>query len=159
MGSSRMMLIFALLIAAGFATAPARAQDAAKIVQDRQALMKEQGGDMGAIKAFLDDKADQAKAAAAATDLTQTMGKIPAVFPEGMTEPAPAADAKYAVKPEVASDRKGFLDQRDIAAGKADALLVAVKGGDKPTIQAAFADMGKNGCGGCHGKFREEIKK
>ena len=30
---------------------------------------------------------------------------------------------------------------------------------DKAKIQEAFADLGKNGCGGCHGKFREEIKK
>ena len=38
-------------------------------------------------------------------------------------------------------------------------LLAAVKTGDKAAIQTAFGDMGKNGCGACHGKFREEIKQ
>ena len=32
----------------------------------------------------------------------------------------------------------------------------AVKGGDKTAITAAFGDMGKNGCGGCHEPYREK---
>jgi cytochrome c556 len=36
---------------------------------------------------------------------------------------------------------------------------VAVNGGDKSAIEAAFADLGKNGCGGCHTTFREKIAK
>ena len=48
---------------------------------------------------------------------------------------------------------------RGTAAEKANALVTAIKGGDQAAIQAAFSDLGKNGCGGCHEKFREEIKK
>ena len=103
------------------------------------------------------NKGDEAKATAAASDLPQTMAKLPDVFPQGSSQPSP--DGKYAPKAEIWSDWKGFLEQRDVAATKSQALLAALKGGDKPAIQAAFGDMGKNGCGGCHGKFREEIKK
>ena len=41
------------------------------------------------------------------------------------------------------------------ALSKAQALDAAVKTGDKAQIQTAFADIGKNGCNGCHDAFRE----
>lgn len=158
MRSSLKLLALGAMLAIGAANSPgALAVDKDQVIKDRQALMKAQGGDMGAVKGYLDDKADLAKATSAATDLTQTMKKIPDVFPPGTEGPNP--EGKFAPKPEVWSDWKGFLAARDTAAGKADALVVAVKGGDKAAIQAAFADLGKNGCGACHGKFREELKK
>jgi cytochrome c556 len=156
MKSLPVALALALFVAPGFATTSAQAQSE-KLIQDRQALMKEQGADMGAIKGYLDDKNDLAKATAAADDLPKTMVKLPDVFPPGSGGPNP--EGKYETKPEIWSDWKGFLEQRDTAAKKADALLVAVKSGDKATIQTAFADLGKEGCGGCHQKFRAEIKK
>lgn len=151
--------LLALAAAAIMATISAGAQavDKDQVIKDRQALMKEQGGDMGAVKGFLDGKNDQAKATSAATDLTATMKKIPDVFPAGTGGPSP--DGKYTTKPEIWSDAKGFEAARATAADKANALLAAVKGGDKTAIQTAFGDLGKNGCGGCHGKFREEVKK
>jgi cytochrome c556 len=143
------------IVAANSTGAPAADKD--QVIKDRQSLMKAQGADLGAVKAYLDDKADLAKATSAATDLTQTMSKIPDVFPPGTEGPNP--EGKFAPKPEVWSDWKGFLAEQQTASAKADALLAAVKGGDKANIQTAFADLGKNGCGSCHGKFREEIKK
>ena len=97
------------------------------MIKDRQSLMKQQGGDLGAIKAYLDDKGDLAKATAAAADLTQTMKKIPDVFPPGTEGPNP--EGKWAPKPEVWSDSKGFLAARDVAAEKVTVLVTAVKGG------------------------------
>jgi cytochrome c556 len=155
--SSKLIALGALFAIAAVNAPGALAVDKDQIIKDRQALMKEQGGDLGAVKAYLDDKGDLAKATAGATDLPLTMKKIPDVFPPGTEGPNP--EGKYAPKAEVWSDRKGFLAARDAAAEKADALVAAVKGGDKAKIQEAFADLGKNGCGGCHGKFREEIKK
>jgi cytochrome c556 len=158
MRSSLKLLALGAVLAIGAATSPcALAADKDQVIKDRQSLMKEQGGDAGAVKAYLDDKGDLAKATAAAADLIQTMKKIPDVFPPGTEGPNP--EGKFAPKAEVWSDPKGFLAARDAAAEKAEALVVAVKGGDKAKIQEAFADLGKNGCGGCHGKFREEIKK
>jgi cytochrome c556 len=158
MRSSLKLLVLSAVLAIGAANSTgALAAEKDQVIKDRQSLMKEQGGDLGAIKNYLDDKGDLAKATAGATDLTQTMKKIPGVFPPGTEGPNP--EGKFAPKAEVWSDWKGFIEARDTAAAKADALLVAVKGGDKASIQTAFADMGKNGCGACHGKFREEIKK
>ncbi|HEX3536509.1 MAG TPA: cytochrome c [Stellaceae bacterium] len=146
--------VLIVLLGAG----PALAQAAnEKVMQERQALMKQQGADMGAVKGYLDDKNDLAKASAAAVDLSATMKKIPDVFPPNTAGPNP--DGKYETKPEVWSDNKGFLEQRDIAAKKVEALQVALKGADKAAIQTAFGELGKEGCGGCHQKFRAEIKK
>jgi cytochrome c556 len=143
-------------VAAGFAPA-APAQDSSQILKDRQALMKQQAKDLGTIKAYFTGKADQAAAETAATGLTGTMQKIPDMFPPGSAGTSP--DGKYAAKPAIWTEWDKFLGARKNAAGKVDVLLAAIKSGDKQQIQAAFADLGKNGCGGCHGKFREEIKK
>ncbi len=155
--SLRLVALGALLALGAAGSTGALAVDKEQIIKDRQALMKEQGADMGAVHGYLDGKADLAKATAAATDLIETMKKIPDVFPPGTEGPNP--EGKFAPKPAVWSDAKGFLAVRDAASGKAEALVAAVKGGDKAKIQTAFADLGKNGCGACHGKFREEIKK
>ena len=39
------------------------------------------------------------------------------------------------------------------------ALVVVVNSGDKTAIEAAYGDLGKNGCGNCHTTFREKIEK
>lgn len=158
MRSSLTLVAFGAMLALGAANATSSwAAEKEQIIKDRQSLMKQQGADLGAVKNFLDDKGDLAKATAGATDLVQALKKIPDVFPPGSEGPNP--EGKWAPKAEVWSDAKGFLAARDEAAAKADALLVAVKGGDKAAIQTAFADIGKNGCGSCHGKYREELKK
>ena len=139
--------------AAGFAVA----QDKETVLKERQATMKEQGKDAGAVKAYLDGKGDLAQAKTAAADLTQTTKKIPQLFPAGTGGPSP--DGDYVAKPEIWTDWNKFLDAQKTAATKADALLVAVNSDDKTAIEAAFADLGKNGCGGCHTTFREKVAK
>jgi cytochrome c556 len=155
--SLKLAMLGAVVAIAALGSTGALAVDKDQVIKDRQAQMKEQGGDMGAIKGFLDDKNDLATATAKASDLVDAIKKIPDVFPPDTGGPNP--EGKYTTKPEIWSDAKGFSAAVDTATGKATALLAAVKGGDKTTIQAAFSDMGKNGCGGCHEKFREEIKK
>jgi cytochrome c556 len=139
--------------AAGFAVA----QDKETVLKDRQATMKEQGKDLGAVKAYLDGKGDLAQAKTGAANLTQTTKKIPQLFPAGTSGPSP--DGDYVAKPEIWTDWNKFLDAQKTAAAKADTLLVAMNGGDKSAIEAAFNDLGKNGCGGCHTTFREKIAK
>jgi cytochrome c556 len=148
-------LIVSLAALGTFATA-ATAVDVTAVLKDRQATMKQQGKDMGAVKGFLDGKTDQAAAATAATNLTETTKKIPDLFPPGTDKPSP--DGDFAPKAAVWSDRDKFLDAQQTAAAKAEALLAAVKTGDKAAIQAAFGDLGKNGCGNCHTNFREKLK-
>jgi cytochrome c556 len=145
-----------LTIAVVGAVGSAAAVDTDAIVKDRQATMKQQGKAMGAVKAFIDGKSDQAAAQAAAVTLTQTTQKIPDLFPPGTNKPSPGGD--FAPKPAIWTDWNKFLDAQKTAAAKADALLAAVKAGDKAAIQTAFADLGKNGCGFCHTNFREKLK-
>jgi cytochrome c556 len=138
------------------ASVPAPAQDKEAVLKERQATMKQQGRDLGRIKGYLDGTADQPAAVAAAADLTRTTGKIPDLFPPGTAGPSP--DGDYQPKPRVWSERGKFLDAQKTAAAKAEALLAAVKGGDKTAIRTAFVDLGKNGCGSCHTGFREKLK-
>lgn len=156
-GSLKLVAIGAALLGLGLAMPAARAADKDQVIKARQAHMKDQGADLGAVKGFIDGKNDLAKATTAATDLVADIKKIPDVFPPGSEGPDP--EGKFAPKPLVWSDWKDFLAHVDTAENKAAALLTAVKGGDKAIIQTAFADLGKNGCGACHGKFRETLKK
>ena len=145
-----------LLALAVVGAGAAPAMDKQQILQERQDLMKRQAKDLGAVKGYLEGKVGQAEATKAATDLTETMKKIPSVFPPGSEGPSP--DGKFQPKPTVWTDHKDFLAHRDTAAAKVDVLLAALKGGDKAKVQASFVDLGKHGCGACHGKFREKLK-
>lgn len=158
MKSSTKCRAFAMALSFALAgmTAAALAQDKEAVIKNREALMKEQGKDIGSVKAYTEGKGDLAQAEAGATNLTKTLRKIPDVFPPG-TE-GTNSDGKYATKPAIWSDWNKFLDAQKNAAGKADVLLVAVKSGNKEQITAAFADLGKNGCGACHETFREKLK-
>jgi cytochrome c556 len=146
-----------LAIVAAGASGVALGQDKETVLKNRQATMKEQGKDIGAVKAYLDGKGDLAQAKAGATNLTQTTKKIPDLFPPGTGGPNPTGD--YVAKPVIWTDWDKFLDAQKATAAKADALLVAVSGGDKAAIETAFNDLGKNGCGACHTTFREKIEK
>jgi cytochrome c556 len=138
-------------------TGVALAQDKETVLKDRQAAMKEQGKDMQNVKAFLDGKGDLAQAKESAVNLTKTTNKIPALFPPGTGGPNPAGD--YVAKPVIWGDWDRFISAQKTAAAKADALVVAANSGDKAAIEAAYGDLGKNGCGNCHTTFREKIEK
>jgi cytochrome c556 len=151
------VLVAALAIVVAGANGVALGQDKEAVLKERQATMKEQGKDAGAVKAYLDGKGDLAQAKAGAADLTQTTKKIPGLFPPGTGGPNPTGD--YVAKPVIWTDWDKFLEVQKAAASKADALLVALNAGDKTAIEAAFNDLGKNGCGACHTTFREKIEK
>jgi cytochrome c556 len=138
-------------------TGIALAQDKETVLKDRQATMKEQGKDMQNVKAFLDGKGGLAQAKESAVDLTHTTNKIPALFPPGTGGPNPTGD--YVAKPVIWNEWDKFITAQKTAAAKAEALVVAVNSGDKTAIEAAYGDLGKNGCGNCHTTFREKIEK
>jgi cytochrome c556 len=154
--STRHMVLGAVMtiVLAGFG-ASALAQDKETVVKNREALMKGQGKDLGSVKAYTEGKGDLAQAEAGAAGLAQSTKKIPEVFPPGTG--GTNTDGKYATKPVIWTDWNKFLDAQKTAASKAEALLVAVKSGDKTKIETAFGDLGKNGCGGCHETFREKL--
>src|SRR5437660_10791429 len=138
---SRALMAALVLVTAG-AGGSALAQDKETVLKERQATMKEQGKDLGAVKAYIENKGDLAQAKAGAANLTQTTKKIPALFPPGTGGPNPTGD--YVAKPVIWTDWDKFLDAQKTAAAKADALLVAVNSSDKAAIETAFNDLGKN---------------
>jgi cytochrome c556 len=135
----------------------ALAQDKETVLKNRQATMKEQSADLQNIKAYIDGKGDPDKAKKAAANLTQTTARIPDLFPPGTGGPNPTGD--YVAKPVIWTDWNKFIEVQRTAALKANALVVALNGTDKAAVEAAFGDLGKNGCGACHNTFREKIEK
>jgi cytochrome c556 len=133
------------------------AQDTQTVVKQRQDVMKQQSRDLSAVKAFLDGKGDQIAAQAGADDLLRTLPQIPAVFPQKTS----SADypGQTRAKPAIWAEWDRFVAAQQNALSKAQALDAAVKTGDKGQVQTAFADMGKNGCNGCHDTFREPQKQ
>jgi cytochrome c556 len=154
MKSSTLIVAVALAAAVGLSAGAGLAQAPGGVIAQRADVMKHQAACLGVIHNYLIGKATKAQAEAAATDLTNTTRKIPDLFPEGSGGTSP--DGKFATKPEIWSDWQGFLAAQSAAVQKSFALEAAVRTGNKRRITAAFADLGKNGCGGCHGKFREQ---
>jgi len=152
MKASTLALALAVAVAAS-GVGTAMAQDALQVIEKRQGVMKQQGRDLTAIKAFLDDKGDQAAAQAGADDLLKTLPQIPAAFPQKTS--STDFPGKTRAKPAIWPDWDKFTAAQQNALAKAQALDAAVKTGNKATIQAAFEDMGKTGCDGCHTPFRE----
>jgi cytochrome c556 len=153
---SKGLLAAACLITTIEMSGAVMAQDAAKVISDRQELMKGQGKDLGAIKAYTEGKGDLAAAQAAAADLTKRLQAVPAAFPKG-TGMAEFPGKSYA-RPTIWTEWDKFSASDLNAQQKSVALESALKSGDKDKIGAAFADMGKNGCGGCHTPYREPKK-
>jgi cytochrome c556 len=153
--STRWIALSGLVVAAGLYAGVARSDDTT-VLDNRTATMKAQGKDLGAIKAFTEDKGDLAAAQAAGADLVTQIAKIPDLFPKntGMAE----FPGKSYARPVIWTDWDKFLAAAKNASTKAEALNAALKGGDKAAITAAFQDMGKNGCGACHEPFREPKK-
>jgi cytochrome c556 len=128
-----------ILVLCGIAAAVA--QDKEAVLKNREALMKGQAKDIGSVKSYTEGKADIGQAETGAANLTQSTKKI-----------------AEAAKPAIWTDWNKFLDLQKTAENKADALLAAVKSGNKAAVETAFADLGKNGCGACHESFREKLK-
>lgn len=151
---ARLVMTAAVLGIAWVGTGTAWAQDAMTIITQRQDTMKAQGKALGAVKAYTEDKGDLAAARAGGAGLVKSLPTIPSLFPQktGMAE----YPGKSYAKPEVWAQWAKFNDAVKTAGDKAAALNTALAGGDKAAITAAFAAMGKEGCGGCHTPFREK---
>lgn len=152
MKASTVAFALAVAVAAGGFGA-AMAQDALQVINKRQDTMKAQGKDLAAIKAYTEDKGDLAAARAAGAELAKTIPAIPSLFPQktGMAE----YPGKSYAKPDIWAQWDKFVAAVNTANQKAAELNAALASGDKAAITAAFAAMGKDGCGGCHTPFRE----
>jgi cytochrome c556 len=153
MGRTHFMIAAAALGVLGATAVPAQDDKpkATGVVAVRQATMKANGDHMGAIKAILTESPDligqvefHAEAIKEAAEYT------PAMFPAGSDQPASWA------LPPVWSDAAGFKAAAEKSEDLAGKLADAAKGGDPKATLAAFATLGKEGCGGCHQTFRKK---
>lgn len=161
--SAKWAAISAIALVVGLYSDLARSDDAA-VIDDRQAFMKAQSKDIGAVKAFTEDKGSLADAQAAGADLVTRIPKIPDMFPKGTG--LDAYPGKSYAKPAIWTDHDKFLAADKNALAAAEALNTALKGGDKAAVTAAFGNMTRDfwgtsssnpgACGGCHGTFTEK---
>jgi len=123
-------------------------------ITERKALMRLQGAAAGSIKAALDSKdpARLKQVEGAARALAFSSRAIPTLFPKGSD--SKAGETKALDK--IWTDPAGFKAAADNMGKLATALADALKSGDPAASLAAFAALGKDGCGGCHGSYQRQ---
>lgn len=137
------------IVVATLGAASLLAQDS-DIVAQRQTTMKGLGDEAKAIKNLVTGPEDQmGQVKDHALKISEAAAKIPTMFPAGSDQ------GKTEALPAVWTDKDGF----DMAAEKmgklADQLAAAADTGDAQQVRAAFAALGKEGCGGCHTTYRK----
>ncbi|MCB2053454.1 MAG: cytochrome c [Geminicoccaceae bacterium] len=147
-------LFAAAIVGVGVATMSTGvpAQDAPTgIVGLRQATMKTLGAHMGALKAILTDQTEMVdQVPMHARAIGDVAGHIPVLFPEGSTDPE--SDAL----PAIWEDKADFDSHAEKLSELVAALAETAEGGDVQASLAAFGQMGKEGCGGCHETYRKK---
>jgi len=132
--------------------------DAAQMaaVKERQELMKSIGGNMKTLTEYVKGEGGHTADAAgtAAMKINELAGQIPAAFETEASLSEMDAVGKNRGKPEIWLMWDDFVEDAKTLETKSADLAGVIKGGDMAAVQAAFGDMGKNGCGGCHEDFR-----
>ncbi|WP_051329219.1 c-type cytochrome [Geminicoccus roseus] len=145
----RIAAVVIVAVSALSATTALLAQDD-DIIAKRQATMKALGKEMGAIKELLTGSPEElAQVREHALKISATAPEIPAMFPEGSDQ------GKTDALPAVWSDPAGFEAAATRMGELADALAASSDSGDAKQVTAAFATLGKEGCGGCHQTYRK----
>jgi cytochrome c556 len=129
----------------------------ADAIAERQKLMKGNGAAAKAINGYLESgTGTAADVAANAAAIKADSAKIVGLFVPGTSIDDNVA--KTAAKKEIWDN----FDEFKAAAAKlgdlAGALQEAAATGDNQKIADAFGTMGKEGCGGCHSKFRQKTQ-
>ena len=145
----------ALLTVVGIGVGVSCAQDKAAAVGTRQATMDQEGPALKAILDYAGDKGtDQATAIAKAQELLALSDKLAALWPAGSS--SKDMPGKSNAKPEIWTDMDKFQALYASQKSGEQKLLAAIQKGDKPAVQAAVTDVGKN-CSSCHGTYREKV--
>lgn len=146
---------FAAVAAAGVAALATGvvAQDKAAVVKARQDFMKAQAADTKTI-------ADYTKGMASKADAEKAVADLQARNPKILDQLAPGTS--MADMPGVSYMKPAALTEKDKLAaivanlkGLEDKLADTVKTGTPEQVTAAAADVGRQGCGGCHSQYRE----
>jgi cytochrome c556 len=147
-----------VLLAAGLGVgmtslALAQQKGAKGIVAIRQATMDANGGHMSAIKFILTESPDLLpQVMFHAEAISQASGYTDVLFPKGSDQGL----GPTAALPAVWEKPDEFKQAGERARSLADKLAEVAKDGDAKATLAAFATLGKEGCGGCHQTFRKK---
>ncbi len=125
------------------------------LVKDRIDFMKAQAADNKAINDYAKGMATKEQATTAINDLITRSTKIAAMFPAGTS--SKDLPGKSNAKPEIWSDFDRFAGIAKVLHDTAMKEAELIKTGSPEDVGKAQADLGKNGCGGCHGPFREKL--
>src|SRR6516165_4400367 len=119
----------------------------------RKQLMKDNGDQakIGAAMAKGEAPFDLAKAQKIFDMFEDTANKASALFQQNSVEEA-TADDPYTASPEIWKNMDDFKARLAKLGSDAKAANSSVK--DLDTFKAAFGNIGKNDCGGCHEKYR-----
>ena len=128
-------------------------EEAMQVAEKRSETMKSMGGSMRTLKRFLEGRGNAEDASAAAAVIAEAAPTLPSLFPAG-TGMAALPDSES--KENIWEDWDEFVAGTERLGEKAVALQAVLGSGDSDRIGTAFGDLGKNGCGGCHSKFREK---
>jgi cytochrome c556 len=142
--------VFAVAAIALGVTAAIAQQDP---IAARKALMKANGdqGKIGAAMIKGETPFDLAKAHEIFVTWQNASTKAPGLFPENSTD-QPTADDPYSASPDIWQNLEDFKARLAKLGADAKAADASVK--DLDSFKAAFANIGKNDCGGCHEKYR-----
>ena len=133
------------------------APDLAKVIQDRRQFMKGNAQQMVTINNFLEKgQGTSGDVVTAAQTLAANSKKIAAMFPKGtgIDDGVAQTHAEMAIW----GDLGGFKAAADNMGTLALKLADAAKSGDKAAMVAGFQQLAKEGCGGCHVKFRAPLQ-
>jgi cytochrome c556 len=149
-----MIRTLSAIVVIGLAVSVATAQQ--NPVAARKQLMKDNGDQakIGAAMIKGETPFDLAKADKIFATFEDTAVKTPALFQENSIDEA-TADDPYTASPEIWENMEDFKARLAKLGSDAKAAKSSVKNLD--TFKAAFGNIGKNDCGGCHEKYR--IKK
>jgi cytochrome c556 len=148
----------AAVAVAGMALATvAVAQDKAAAVKARQDFMKAQAGDTKAIGDYAKGMGSKADAEKAIADLQARNSAILKQLVPGtsMTDMPGVSYAKPAAFTDTDKLKEIVANLKTIE----DKAAETIKTGTPEQAGAALADIGRNGCGGCHMTYRENRPK
>ncbi len=142
--------VFAVAAIALGVTAAIAEQDP---IAARKALMKANAdqGKIGAAMMKGEAPFDLAKAHEIFATWENSSAKAPALFPQNSID-QPTADDPFSASPEIWQNLEDFKARLAKLGTDAKAADASVK--DLDSFKAAFANIGKNDCGGCHEKYR-----
>jgi cytochrome c556 len=119
----------------------------------RKALMKGNGDAAGIGAAMIKGTApfDIEKVHKIFANFEEVSAKAPALFPENSIDEA-TADDPYTASPKIWQNLDDFTARLAKLGADAKAADASVK--DLDSFKAAFGNIGKNDCGGCHELYR-----